>query len=107
MLADSHVFVISSRMEGGANALSEAIVVGVPVLASRIKGNVGILGQDYQGLFRVGDTQGLSKLMWRAEADPQFLRSLQQSVRGLATRFNPKSERAAWSLLLTELQNSF
>jgi len=41
------------------NVLSEAIVAGVPVLASRIAGNIGILGQRYPGLFRVGDAREL------------------------------------------------
>src|SRR5207237_5061428 len=56
-LAQSQLCIISSRMEGGANVLSEAIVSSVPVLGSRIDGNVGILGADYPGLFGVGDTR--------------------------------------------------
>jgi hypothetical protein len=35
---------ISSLAEGGANVIGEAAVVGIPVLASRIPGNVGLLG---------------------------------------------------------------
>src|SRR5207237_6108890 len=50
-LAQSQLCVISSRMEGGANVLSEAVVLSIPVLASRIDGNIGILGTDYPGLF--------------------------------------------------------
>src|SRR6266566_9484187 len=46
ILAKSHLCVISSRSEGGANVLSEAVVASVPVLASRVNGNVGILGVD-------------------------------------------------------------
>ena len=49
ILANSRLGVLSSRMEGGANVLSEAIAASVPILASRIDGNVGILRADYPG----------------------------------------------------------
>jgi putative glycosyltransferase (TIGR04348 family) len=106
LLARSKICVISSRMEGGANALSEAIVARVPVLASRMEGNVGILGANYPGLFRVANTHELMKLMRRAESDRRFLRNLQQRVSKLAALFKPERERAAWSHLLAELQKS-
>ena len=48
-LARSHVMVISSKMEGGANVVTEAIAAGTPVIASRIAGNIGMLGLDYAG----------------------------------------------------------
>src|SRR5262249_45185300 len=69
LLAASRLLVVSSRMEGGANVVSEAVVDGVPVLASRIGGNVGLLGARYPGFFPVGDTAALARLMERAETD--------------------------------------
>lgn len=104
LLAGSKVCVISSLMEGGANILSEAIVAGVPVLASRIEGNVGILGDNYPGLFRVGDTRELMQLLLCAESDRKFLRNLQHCVSKLALLFDPNREQAAWSRLLAELK---
>lgn len=103
ILARSQVCVLSSRMEGGANILSEAIVMGVPLLASRIDGNVGILGADYPGLFNVGDTRELAKLLILAETDTAFLSDLRWRVKKLAPLFNPKCERRAWVDLLREL----
>jgi putative glycosyltransferase (TIGR04348 family) len=103
LLARSSVCVISSLMEGGANVLSEAIVVGTPVLASRIAGNVGILGESYPGFFRAGDTQRLMHLMLRAETDREFLGNLRHHVRELASLFEPERERIAWSNLLAGL----
>src|SRR5207253_694581 len=38
ILARCRLMVLSSRMEGGANVISEALASGVPVLASRIPG---------------------------------------------------------------------
>lgn len=104
ILARSRLCVVSSHMEGGANILSETIVAHVPVLASRIDGNVGILGSDYPGLFRVGDTQQLARLMTRAETDPKFLSELKFRVQKLAPLFDPKRERMAWANLIRELR---
>ncbi len=103
VMSQSRLFVISSRMEGGANALGEAIVAGLPVLASRIAGSVGILGDDYPGCFEVGDTSGLAHLMIRCETDPMFLADLTKRCRSLARLFNPELEQAAWRELLEEL----
>lgn len=103
ILLSSDVCVHSSKMEGGANVLSEAIVAGIPVLASRIPGNVGLLGDDYPGYFEVGDTRDLAKLLWKAETDAAFLAHLKASCRGLALNFLPQRERTALAELLAEL----
>ena len=62
-LKRSDVMVISSLMEGGANVIIEAVTSGVPVLASDIAGNRGMLGDDYLGYFPVGDAGALSALI--------------------------------------------
>jgi glycosyltransferase involved in cell wall biosynthesis len=90
-------------MEGGANALGEAIVAGLPVLASRIPGSIGILGDDYPGYFRVGDTRELARLMLRCETEPRFLADLTSRCRGLAALFDPSREQSAWVDLLDEI----
>lgn len=98
----SRLLVLSSRMEGGSNALGEAIARGVPVLASRIDGTVGLLGPHYPGYFPVGDTRALAALLARAESDPEFLARLTHAIRRLAPLFAPARERAAWTRLLRE-----
>ncbi|HYR75857.1 MAG TPA: selenoneine biosynthesis selenosugar synthase SenB [Pyrinomonadaceae bacterium] len=103
VLANSDLCVIPSRIEGGANVLSEAIVAAVPVLASRIDGNIGILGPDCPGLFGVGDTRELARLMKRAESDPKFLSRLKTRAKKLAPLFDPAREVRAWADLLDEL----
>jgi len=104
ILARSHLFVLSSRIEGGANALSEAIVSSVPILASGIDGNVGILGPDYPGFFRIGDTRQLARLLTRAENDSKFYAELRTRVRELAPLFDPVREEQAWARLLDEVR---
>jgi len=104
ILTRSHLCVLSSRMEGGANVLSESIVASAPVVASRIPGTVGILGEDYPGYFTVGDTRGLRRLLIRAETDPDFLSLLRSKCGELAELFEPKREQRAWKDLLGELR---
>src|SRR5262249_27420766 len=103
-LERSRLFVLSSKSEGGANALGEAIVAGLPVLASRIPGSIGILGERYPGYFDVGDTEELALLMSRAETDSKFLARLASHCRRLAPLFDPARERFAWIKLLDEIR---
>jgi len=103
VMSKSRLFVISSRMEGGANALGEAIVAGLPILASRIPGSMGILGDDYPGYFQVGNTRDLTRLMLRCETEPQFLADLSNRCHALAALFDPSREQSAWVDLLNEL----
>jgi glycosyltransferase involved in cell wall biosynthesis len=93
-LARSHLMVISSRMEGGAHAVSEAIAAGVPVLASDIPGNRGLLGADYPGLFPVADEAALAALLERAQASPAWLDQLTQAVLKRRPLASPETERA-------------
>jgi glycosyltransferase involved in cell wall biosynthesis len=90
-------------MEGGANAVGEAIVAGVPMLASRIPGSVGLLGDDYPGYFEVGDTGELAALLTRLERDPGFLASLKRWCAALKPLFEPRREAEAWARLLGEV----
>ncbi len=103
ILEKSRLCVLSSRMEGGANVLSEAIVAAVPVLASRIGGNVGILGPHYPGLFDVGDTVQLARLLVRAETDQEYLDELRDRCKELTPLFDRTREEQAWADLINEL----
>ncbi|TVP51796.1 MAG: TIGR04348 family glycosyltransferase [Halomonadaceae bacterium] len=95
MMARARLMVISSRMEGGANVISEACVAGLPVIASDIDGNRGLLGENYPGYFPVADTAALQGLLLRAEQSPQWLEQLRQHCRELARQFTPQAEQAS------------
>ena len=89
------LMVIASHMEGGANVIIEAVTSGVPVLASDISGNRGMLGEDYAGYFAVGDSAALARLIDRAATDPRFHALLRKQCALRAPLFAPARERAA------------
>jgi glycosyltransferase involved in cell wall biosynthesis len=92
LLASSHAMIISSRMEGGANVVSEAIRIGVPVIASRISGNVGLLGAKYLGYYPLGDERALAKLIQRARSDRRFYSGLKRQLAKQRPMVSPANE---------------
>jgi glycosyltransferase involved in cell wall biosynthesis len=93
-LRHCHAMVIASRMEGGANVIIEAVTSGVPVLASDIPGNAGMLGEDYAGLFAPGDAAALARLVERSVLDARFAGRLRRQCAARARLFAPAAERA-------------
>src|SRR5438132_4498014 len=104
ILKKSSLCVLSSRMEGGANVLSEAIAASVPILASRIDGNVGILGANYPGYFDVGDTRELARLLTRAESSSEYLAELKAWSNSLIGLADPAREEQSWVALINEFR---
>ena len=90
----AHVLVHPSRIEGGAHVVLEAVQRGTPVLASRIPGNVGMLGNDYEGYFEAGDAAALSALLMRCRDDPSTLSRLNRMCAARSNLFEPARERA-------------
>ena len=100
LLAKSHLLVLTSRLEGGANVICEALASGVPVIASDIDGSRGLLGDRYPGCFPVGDTRALRALLLRAERDPEFFARLRGALAARARLVAPARERGALAALL-------
>jgi putative glycosyltransferase (TIGR04348 family) len=90
----AHVLVHPSVMEGGAHVVMEAIRSGTPVLASRISGNVGMLGRGYGGYFECGDAAGLAALLQRLRDDPAMLQALRVQGDQRSPLFEPAREQA-------------
>jgi putative glycosyltransferase (TIGR04348 family) len=99
----AHVLVHASRMEGGAHVVIEAIRSGTPVLASRIDGNLGLLGRDYEGVFEPGDDAALATLLARARDEPAMLPRLAAQLATRSALFAPDAERAALHQLVGTL----
>ncbi|MBT6399646.1 glycosyltransferase [Akkermansiaceae bacterium] len=101
LCAKSSLTINSSILEGGANAVLEAMTMGVPVLASRIEGNVGLMGDDYPGYFEEG---GMAKAL---EAIMHQRVDLDEWSLLLADRlplFSRVRESESWLELLIELK---
>ncbi len=105
-LARAHLLVISSVMEGGANVICEALAAGVPVLASRMPGNVGMLGEDYPGYFPVGDEQALAGLLTMAESDPDFHAALASHARQRRGLMRPEQEASRLRQAVAEFERT-
>jgi putative glycosyltransferase (TIGR04348 family) len=103
-IQQAHLLLHPSLLEGGAHVVMEAVRSGTPVLASRVPGNVGMLGADYKGYFPVGDAAALAALLRRCRRPGEGLlarRAVQCAAR--APLFDAARERQALLGLLAEL----
>jgi glycosyltransferase involved in cell wall biosynthesis len=100
LLSRSHLLVISSLMEGGAHVVSEAISLGVPVIASDIPGNRGLLGEHYPGYYPVQNHKELAALLEKAETNPRFYYSLEKHIQSRRKLVNPNLELRSIQTLL-------
>lgn len=96
----AHLLVHTSRSEGGAIVITEAIRSGTPVLATRIDGNVGLLGTDYTGLVEPDDDAALAAglLQCRHEqvnGHTGRLAQWQAQCQARSALFEPASEQSA------------
>jgi putative glycosyltransferase (TIGR04348 family) len=99
----TRLMLISSTSEGGANVISEALAAGVPVIASNINGNIGMLGKTYLGYFNVGDEKSLRTLLLKCENDKAFFNKLIKSCKIRSKVFNSSEEERRWKRLLIEV----
>jgi putative glycosyltransferase (TIGR04348 family) len=102
LLGRARLMVISSRMEGGANVVSEALRLGVPVVASKVSGNIGMLGVPYAGYYPVGNERALARILSRAERDHEYYGLLKNACAARGPLVAPERERAALRALISE-----
>jgi putative glycosyltransferase (TIGR04348 family) len=96
----AHLLVHTSRSEGGALVISEAIRSGTPVLATRMAGNVGLLGPTYSGLVAPDDDAALAAQLLQCRHEQALgraglLQAWQQQCQARASLFEPEAEQAA------------
>ncbi|MEW6291348.1 MAG: glycosyltransferase [Thermodesulfobacteriota bacterium] len=105
------IFVVSSRWEGFCNAIAEAMIGQIEVIASRIETLVEVVGEDNGTFFTVGDAEDLCRKMLacyehRSRHDDMIRRShdfacmrysLEQSSRRYAHAYETALGRPVWS----------
>ena len=84
------VFVLSSRYEGFGLVLLEAMQSNVPILCTNISALPEVVGENFPGLFEVGDIARLSKLLLDS-VDLPFARSLTKGYQAQLKKFDPRS----------------
>lgn len=102
-IRSAHLLVHPSVMEGGANVVVEAITAATPVLASRVSGNIGMLGADYPGYFEAGDASGLADRLVQAARDPRYVKALRDACDARSKLFSPAVETRAVRRLVREV----
>jgi putative glycosyltransferase (TIGR04348 family) len=105
-IARSHLLVVSSKMEGGANVICEAARIGTPVLGSRMSGNVGMLGRNYPGLFPLFNEKALASQIRKASEDKNYYRRLESALAKRRHLFAPAAERASLIRVVREALQS-
>jgi putative glycosyltransferase (TIGR04348 family) len=105
----AHLLVHPSALEGGAHVIMEAVRSGTPVLASRVAGNVGMLGADYAGYFPHGDAAALADLLLQCRDGLRngpagaLFATLRAQCGRRAPLFDPETERRALLQLVQDL----
>ncbi|TFZ01116.1 selenoneine biosynthesis selenosugar synthase SenB [Ramlibacter rhizophilus] len=111
----AHLLVHTSALEGGAHVIMEAVRSGTPVLASRVPGNVGMLGEDYLGYFEPRDAAALAERLRQCRREQQaqaqdhagpLLERLRGQCELRAALFDPARERERLLQLIEEMQQS-
>ena len=91
----------TSWAEGGANAVIESLCCGRPVMASRIPGNTGLLGNDWPALYPPGDTASLTNLLLRC-GDGEYHAELTARAVALGRKSTAAAEATGWRTLLEQ-----
>lgn len=105
LMGQHHCLIQPSRMEGGALVISEAAAHRLPVLASRIDGHLGLLGEDYPGYFQVGSPADLAILMRRFAESVAFRDDLRSAlIQNTPALTSPSLEKTQLKSLIERLR---
>ncbi|MGH8632432.1 MAG: glycosyltransferase, partial [Burkholderiales bacterium] len=105
-IARSHLLVVSSVMEGGANVICEAARIGTPVLGSRMSGNIGMLGRTYPGMFPLFNEKILASQIQKASERKNYYKQLKKQFGKRRHLFAPAAERNALNRVVREALKS-
>lgn len=87
-LRESDVFVLNSSYEGLSHVLIEALMTGLPIVATRAGGNGEVLTDESGVLIPVGDTAALTEVLAKLMRDPELRARLGRGARERARLFS-------------------
>lgn len=102
-LLKADLFIFPSLYEGFPNALSEAMAVGLPVIASSCSGNIDIVQDGINGrLFPVGNIEILTEIALELLSDPAKFIYLAENAKKVCDNFQPCYIFSMWDKCLTD-----
>lgn len=103
-IKNADVYVCPSRSEGFSTAVSEAIILGLPVVSTRVSGAAEILGeQNEYGLICENSTEGIYAGLKQLLASPERRQHYARQALQRAVIFNPAQTVGDVERLLDEL----
>jgi glycosyltransferase involved in cell wall biosynthesis len=105
VLASADVMVLNSSHEGLSHVLIEALMAGVPIVATRTGGNPEILADESGILVPVGDTVALARELQRLNEDPELRTRLGKAARARAEAFSLATMLERTKTILASVQS--
>ncbi|MCF6227615.1 MAG: glycosyltransferase, partial [Planctomycetes bacterium] len=104
IISRAKLLVLTSHMEGGANAATEALACGTPLISTDIKGLQGLMGEGFPGFFPVEDAEALAEILNKCATDTEFYNELKDFCAKRAFVAEPELEKQSWIKLLAEAE---
>ena len=100
-MADAEIFVLPSDFEGQSNALLEAMMMGLPCIATDYAGCAEVIQSGENGIrIPVGDQSALEVAMERLITDPALARKLGTSAKEDSTQYAVATVIEKWRLAI-------
>lgn len=101
-IAAADLYVCPSYVEGFSTVVSEAVVLGVPVLTTDSSGMREILGDSEYGLITANDDEALCQGLRRMLSEPETYRMYQQKVKERSSFFSLPKRLAEYEAILDQ-----
>ena len=102
-MADAEIFVLPSDFEGLSNALLEAMMMGLPCIATRCAGCDEVINDGENGLLiDVGDTEGLLQSLIKLVSDPEYARQMGAMGKKESEKFRVNNVIDLWRQVIEE-----
>ena len=103
-IKNADIYVCPSRSEGFSTAVSEAIILGLPVISTRVSGADEMLGeQNEYGIICDNSAEGIYKALKQMLEEPQIRKHYAQQARQRSSMFQPEKTAGDVEQLIDEI----